>query len=65
MSAVQPTDDVSLCASKDLMSTIQSEVCNAASKDVMSTYQSDEWGVGKEGLNLHFQFLMEEMFNNL
>jgi hypothetical protein len=45
MSAVQPTDDVSLCASKDVMCTIQSEVCNDASKDVVSTNQSDECGL--------------------
>ena len=42
MSTVQLIDDEIVCASKDVMSTTQSEVCKDASKYGTSTNQSDE-----------------------
>ena len=42
MSTVQQIDDDNMCASKDVLSTIQSEICKDASKDGASANQSDE-----------------------
>ena len=37
MSTVQQIDDDNVCASKDVLSTIQSEICKEASKEGAST----------------------------